>query len=206
MTTADKPTDEQGGAYHELLLDLARRSIAHNLATGELLPYTPDGSRLLEPAAVFVTLRVRREAQSAAEEWLGEDLRGCIGQIEADKPLYAAVQDAAIKAATTDPRFYPVTPDELPNLWIEISILSPLHLVERPEDIVVGRDGLLLVGPHQRGLLLPEVPVMYGWDRAEFLRAIHSKAGLPNGFWPEGWGEDRAWLYAFTTESFEEAH
>ena len=200
MSTTDKQEPEQDGAYRAELLDLARRSIAHYLATGELPAYTPATPRLQEPAAVFVTLRVRREAQvEAAEE--GEDLRGCIGQIEADKPLYAAVQDAAIKAATADPRFYPVAPEELPGLWIEISILSPLRLVQRPEEIVVGRDGLLLVGPHRRGLLLPEVPTMYGWDRAEFLRAIHSKAGLPQGFWPE-----EAQMYTFSTDSFEEEH
>lgn len=200
MITIDKQAMEPEGDYRHTLLELARRSIAHFLETGEYLAYPPAMPRLLEPAAVFVTLRLRREAQpDAAEE--GEDLRGCIGQIEAEKPLYAAVQDAAIKAATTDPRFYPVAPEELPKLWIEISVLSPLRLVDRPEAIVVGRDGLLLVGPHRRGLLLPEVPTMYGWDRAEFLRAIHSKAGLPQGFWPE-----EAQMYAFTTDSFEEAH
>ena len=205
MTTTDRQEPEQDGAYRHELLDLARRSIAHYLTKGEPLPYTPDIPRLREPAAVFVTLRLRYDPQLApAEE--GEDLRGCIGQIEADKPLYAAVQDAAIKAATADPRFYPVVAEELPGLWIEISILSPLRPVARPEEILVGQDGLLLVGPHQRGLLLPEVPVMYGWDRDEFLRAIHSKAGLPQGFWPEGFGDDMAWLYAFTTNSFEEAH
>jgi len=200
MPTADQQEPEQDEAYRGALLDLARRSIAYYLETGELLAYTPAMPRLLEPAAVFVTLRVRRDALArAAKE--GEDLRGCIGQIEAEKALYAAVQDAAIKAATADPRFYPVAPEELPNLWIEISILSPFRLVERPEEIVVGRDGLLLVGPHRRGLLLPEVPTMYGWDRAAFLRAIHSKAGLPQGFWPE-----EAQLYTFTTDSFEEEH
>ncbi len=201
MTTADRQEPEQDGDYHATLLSLARRSIDHYLATGQMPAGAPATPRLLEPAAVFVTLRLRSEAQLAADEWLGEDLRGCIGQIEAEKPLYAAVQDAAIKAATADPRFDPVTPEELPDLWIEISILSPLRLVNRPEEIAVGRDGLLLVGPHRRGLLLPDVPVMYGWDRTEFLRAIHSKAGLPQGFWPE-----EAQLYAFTTESFEEAH
>ena len=201
MTTSAKQEPEQDGDYRAVLLDLARRSIAYFLATGELPAYTPTMPRLLETAAVFVTLRIRQAAQSVAEEWLGEDLRGCIGQIEAEKPLYAAVQDAAIKAATADPRFHAVALEELPDLWIEVSILSPLRLVEKPEEILVGQDGLLLVGPHRRGLLLPEVPTMYGWDRAEFLRAIHSKAGLPQGFWP---GE--AQLYAFTTDSFEEAH
>lgn len=200
MTTANQQEQEPEGGYRAELLDLARRSIAHYLDTGELLAYSPALPRLRTPAAVFVTLRVRPNAPpDVAEE--GEDLRGCIGQIEADKPLYAAVQDAAIKAATVDPRFYPVVPEELPNLWIEISILSPLRLVARPEEIVVGRDGLLLVGPHRRGLLLPEVPTMYGWDRAEFLGAIHSKAGLPRGFWPE-----EAQMYVFTTDSFEEEH
>lgn len=189
-------------AHHAELLRLARDTIAHHLATGGLLAYKPVHDRLREPAAVFVTLRVRDrrdDTGKGGERWEAGDLRGCIGQVEAESPLYLAVQDAAVKAATTDPRFYPVRLDELANLVIEISVLSPMRPVESLNSIVIGQDGLLIIGNHRRGLLLPEVPLAYGWGREEFVRALCHKAGLPEDAWP-----GHAWLYAFTTESFEE--
>lgn len=190
--SADAPSE----ARHRALLALARETIAHYLATGERLPYHPGEPYLREPAAVFVTLRERPEGDAPFGE--GE-LRGCIGQIEANDPLFAAVQDAAIKAATVDPRFYPVTPEELPNLMIEISVLSPFRPVESLEEIAIGQDGLLIIGERRRGLLLPEVPLAYGWGVREFVWALCQKAGLPTNAWPE-----MARLYAFTTESFVE--
>lgn len=189
-------------AYHEELLQLARETLAHYLATGEVMAYESTNEWFQTPAAVFVTLRVREgreEVGPNGETWLAGDLRGCIGQIDAERPLYSAVQDAAIKAATTDPRFYPVTAGELENLTIEVSVLSPLRLVESLNEIEVGEDGLFIVGYRRRGLLLPEVPLTYGWGKREFLRALYHKAGLPEDAWP-----DAATLFAFTTESFEE--
>lgn len=188
--------------YYAELLRLARATLAHYLATGDLLAYTADNAWFETPAAVFVTLRVRREHTTGGEHgesWSPGDLRGCIGQIEADAPLYAAVQDAAIKAATVDPRFYPVAAGELDNLSIEISVLSPMRPLESLDEMVIGQDGLLIIGEHRRGLLLPEVPLAYGWGKETFVRALCQKAGLPDDAWPE-----RAWLYAFTTESFED--
>lgn len=184
-------------ARHKALLGLARQTIAHYLATGELWPYDPEDPVLREPAAVFVTLRERPAAGAPFAE--GE-LRGCIGQVEANDPLYRAVQDAAIKAATVDPRFYPVRAEELSGLLIEVSVLSPFRPVEGLEEIAVGQDGLLIVGERRRGLLLPEVPLAYGWGAQEFVWALCQKAGLPANSWP-----DRARLYAFTTESFVES-
>jgi len=174
------------------LLGLARRAIREAIATGDPLAYETDNPYFLKPAAVFVTLR------SAPYYYEPEgELRGCVGRTDADAPLYLAVQDAAIKAATIDPRFYPVTPDELDGLSIEISILSPMRPIEHYRDIEVGRDGLLIIGHHRRGLLLPEVPTHFGWDVREFVRQLCRKASLPDDAWP-----GRAQLLAFTTESF----
>lgn len=182
-------------AAHQMLLRLARQTLERFLNDGQLLNWATDDPWLLEPAAVFVTLRLLPEKPGS----LGE-LRGCIGQIEPDLPLFRAVQDAVIKAATVDPRFYPVTPDELNSLTIEISVLSPMRPVDELADIQIGQDGLYIVGLRRRGLLLPEVAEMYGWPSAEFVRNTCRKAGLPDDAWP-----DKAMLYAFTTESFEES-
>jgi AmmeMemoRadiSam system protein A len=188
---------------HVELLRLARATLAHYLSTGNLLPYETDNDWYLTPAAVFVTLRVREARRSAGmhgESWAAGDLRGCIGHVDAERPLVYAVQDATIKAATADPRFYPVAADELDNLIIEVSVLSPLRMVTGLDEIEIGRDGLLIMGNRRRGLLLPEVPVMYDWGKEAFIRALCQKAGLPEDAWPDG-----ALLFAFRTESFEEA-
>lgn len=190
---AERPLTDRAAEHRELLA-LARRTLEQYLASGQRVAWETDNPWYLAPAAVFVTLRLRPDLPGE-----GGDLRGCIGQVEADLPLYLAIQDAAIKAATVDPRFYPVRPDELEFLIIEISVLSPMEPVDRPEDIQLGRDGLYIVGQHRRGLLLPEVPGMYGWTVKEFVRHVCRKAGLPDDAWP---GPAR--LYRFTTESFEE--
>lgn len=186
---------------HRELLRLARESIAHYLATGQVLPYQPGEEALLAPAGVFVTLRARPAPgieHGDPDDRLGE-LRGCIGRVEADDPLYLAVQDAAIKSATRDPRFAPVVLEELAALTIEISVLSPLRPIHSLHEIEIGQDGLLITGDRRRGLLLPEVAPAYGWGKEEFLRALCWKAGLPDDAWP---GSAR--LYAFTTESFND--
>ena len=174
------------------LLRLARRTLYEATAAGQSTPYQTDNAWLLEPAAVFVTLR----AAPTDDEPEGA-LRGCVGQIEADAPLFAAVQDAAVKAATVDPRFYPVSAAEVDGLSIEVSVLSPMRPVEALDQIQVGRDGLLIIGERRRGLLLPEVAIAYGWDARQFVRYVCRKATLPDDAWP-----DHARLYAFTTESF----
>lgn len=174
------------------LLELARRSIRQAITRGEPVEFATDDARLWAPAAVFVTLR------SGPTVWEPQgELRGCVGGIEAEQPLFAAVQEAAVKAATIDPRFYPVRPDELDDLSIEISILSPMRPVERLDDIRIGRDGLLIIGERRRGLLLPEVPLDFGWGTEEYVRQLCHKASLPEDAWP-----GRARLLAFSTESF----
>lgn len=193
MHTIGTVEESQRSRRHRLL-SFARESIRVALATGDNLVFETDDDWFLRPAAVFVTLR----APSGHEATHGE-LRGCIGQVEAERPLYLAVQDAAIKAATVDPRFYPVQLGELDTLCIEVSILSPMRPIRRLGEIRIGRDGLLISGSGRRGLLLPEVPLAFDWDRAEFVRHLCLKAGLPEDAWPE-----HARLQAFTTEAFED--
>jgi uncharacterized protein len=179
---------------HRELLQFARWTLNHFLCHGELPACETDHPWLLTPAAVFVTLRKKPEVLGVTGE-----LRGCIGQIEAGLPLYQAVQDAVIKAATIDPRFEPVMPDELDAILIEISVLSGMRGVASTDEIIIGRDGLYVNGRRRRGLLLPEVAVSFGWDTIEFIRHVCRKAGLPEDAWPAA-----AKLFAFTTESFEE--
>ncbi len=125
-------------------------------------------------------------------------LRGCIGQIEASAPLYRTVRECAVAAALRDPRFEPVTPLEVPDLHIEISVLSALTDV-RPEEVEVGRHGLLISHGFRRGLLLPQVATQWHWDREQFLEETCVKAGLPPDAWHEG-----ARIQAFTAQVFGE--
>jgi AmmeMemoRadiSam system protein A len=180
------------------LLRLARHAIAHFLETGGILrPPVTEESQLRQKAGVFVTLRTRPGAGQPADKAMR--LRGCIGHMEADVALLDLVPVMAVKAATEDPRFPPVTAVELPNLHIEISLLSPLEPVTDVENIEVGVHGLVIISGLRRGLLLPDVPRMFGWSREDYLAGICRKAGLP----------DDAWRYAdlltFTTQVFEEA-
>jgi AmmeMemoRadiSam system protein A len=150
------------------LLSLARRT-AEAAARGEKPPdlENPNGA-LREKGAVFVTLRI------------GGELRGCIGHVEAVEPLWESCRDMAEAAAERDPRFPALRPEELPGLEVEVSVLSPLRPI-RPEDVRVGRDGLVVRSDAGSGLLLPQVAVEWGWDAAEFVRRTREKAGLPPG-------------------------
>lgn len=110
-------------------------------------------------------------------------LRGCIGYIVSDKPLYETVIDAAISAAQNDPRFPPVKESELENIEIEISILSEPFPLNSYDDIIVGKHGLILEEKGRRGLLLPQVPIEHNMNKEQFLDAICQKTGFPAGYW-----------------------
>lgn len=185
---ATEVTTFSSTAWERELLALARQTIEHYLETGTIAPLATRSPELQQMAAVFVTLR-RRTAES--EEPI---LRGCVGQVEAVHTLGRSVQLAAIQAATCDPRFEPLRSDELESVSIEISILSAMTEVRMLDSIEIGRHGLYIVGGGRRGLLLPSVPVQFGWDQSAFLSGICMKAGLPDGVWPGA-----AQLYAFTT-------
>lgn len=171
------------------LLRIARRSLIDYLGGGRLPVCPTDSPAFLVPRAVFVTLR-RRETGK---------LRGCRGESVARQPLVESVADMAIAAATDDPRFPPVTLDEVSDLQIEISMLSPMRPI-RPDDVVVGRHGLMIVRGQHRGLLLPQVPEAHGWDREAFLRWTCRKAGLPE----TDWQLDDTQLYTFECAVWEE--
>jgi AmmeMemoRadiSam system protein B/AmmeMemoRadiSam system protein A len=156
------------------LLGLVRRSVELYIRQGKLLDYTTENPNLKAPRGAFVTLT--------------EDgtLRGCIGFTEARFPLYETVTQAALYAATEDPRFRPVNVPELKRLEYEISVLTPLSKVENPALIEVGRHGLVVEKDGKRGLLLPQVATENGWGREEFLRQTCLKAGLPAEAWRQG--------------------
>jgi AmmeMemoRadiSam system protein B/AmmeMemoRadiSam system protein A len=170
------------------LLTLARRTLAEYLNSGETPAYQTDDTELLRPLGAFVTL----------EE--GGELRGCIGHMRGDKPLYEMVQETAISAATSDPRFPPMTADELDRVTIEISVLSPLRRLDDPSAIEVGTHGLLINYGGQQGVFLPQVPVEQGWNREQYLEHLCSKAGL----FPGCWRDAAATLYTFTAVVFGE--
>jgi len=128
------------------------------------------------------------------------DLRGCIGYITAQKPLYQTVGEVAVLAATEDPRFFPLKEDELPNVLIEVSILSVPEELKNYNDIIIGKHGLILDEPEGRGLLLPQVATEHNMDRDEFLTAVCQKAGLPSN----AWKKKQLNLFSFTAEVFGE--
>ena len=178
------------------LLLLARQSIAYFLQHKSFLEIDSDAPDLRRKVGVFVTLRTRWEPGLPHDE--AARLRGCIGHMEADEVLIKLVPVMAVKAAMRDPRFPPVTAVELPKIHIEISILSPLTPVTDIKEIELGVHGLVIQSSSRRGLLLPQVPGMFGWSRDEYLEAICRKAGLR----PSAWKSST--LLSFTTQTFEE--
>jgi len=183
------PAPQLTGEDKQTLLRLARQTLHEFLGTSRLPEIHTESPALLELRASFVTLwnRVSRE------------LRGCRGEAYPRVPLIESVVQMAIASATDDPRFAPVTADEVPDLRIEINALTPMKPI-RPEQVVVGRHGLRIVRGSATGLLLPEVPVRYGWDREEYLRWVCKKAGLP----PDTWQGEDVRLYGFESEAWGE--
>ncbi len=154
------------------LLRLARKTIADRLHAGSE-KNIPDFSDEIfnEKCGAFVTLHIRG------------NLRGCIGFIEGVSPIPDTIREMSLSSAFGDPRFMPLTAEEFKNVDIEISILSPIEKVENIDDIVIGRDGLIITRGNNRGLLLPQVPVEQKWDRDMFLTHTCYKAGLPGDSW-----------------------
>lgn len=171
------------------LLRIARATLGEYLAVGLIPPGKPHRKSLLEPAGAFVTLKTKRGR-----------LRGCIGTFAATAPLFQAVQEMAVASGTRDPRFPPVAEEELEELELEISVLSPRTPIEASE-VVVGTHGLYITHGHHHGVLLPQVPVEHGWDRETFLTHLCRKAGLPD----VAWRDPEARLEAFTAEVFSES-
>lgn len=171
------------------LLALSRQTLIVYLRNGSLPEYAAPSGALREPRATFVTLRRRADGE----------LRGCRGQRVAIQPLVESVVHMTVASAVDDPRFAPVTPAEVPGLHIEISALT-LPVPVRPEQVVVGRHGLIVSAGRAAGLLLPQVPLEYGWGREQFLQAVCEKAGLPR----HAWRVAGVRLEAFEAEVWEE--
>jgi AmmeMemoRadiSam system protein A len=175
--------------HRQLLLSIARRSIESALTGGRLELNLGSEPELNEPSGVFVSLHT-----------LGGDLRGCIGSIQPVAPLAQAVATSAVNAATRDPRFRPLTSDELASVHIEISVMSPIVPVGALDEIAVGRDGLIVTRGRDAGLLLPQVAASYGWDRDTFLSHTCMKAGLD----PDAWKKPGCRIERFSAEVFGE--
>ncbi len=156
------------------LLDVARRAVEEYVINGRIavLP-EPVSQGVTEKRGAFVTLKKHGA------------LRGCIGTFVAHKPLLEVVADMARAAATEDPRFSPVVPEEMAELEFEISALTPLRRIDDPAKIEVGKHGIFIRHGFHSGVLLPQVAVEYGWDRREFLDETCWKAGLSKGCWKE---------------------
>jgi AmmeMemoRadiSam system protein A len=169
------------------LLRLARQSLEECVQRHRTPEIESPPAALRERRGAFVTLRK------------GHRLRGCIGIVEASQPLYQTVVECAASAALYDPRFHPVVPEELPDLHIEISVLSALVDIT-PYQVEVGRHGLLVSQGSTRGVLLPQVPVEWDWDRERFLEETCQKAGLPKNAWRYG-----ARIQAFTVQIINES-
>lgn len=169
------------------LLRIARESIEAVL-DGRPPELPPPDEDLRRPAGSFVTLT--RDGE----------LRGCIGSIHPVAPLHQAVSNSAINAAFRDPRFLPLQKEELPEIEIEISVMGPIEQVTNVDEIMVGRDGLIVSRGRNAGLLLPQVATEYGWDREVFLSQTCMKAGLP----PESWRAPDCRIERFSAEVFNE--
>lgn len=182
------------------LLELARRSVAAAVRGERYTPPAPDDGIQAERGAAFVTLRCETNSQGRCVG-AGQGLRGCIGHIVARIPLYRCVNEVARSAAIEDRRFPNLTEAELEHVSYEISVLTPAEPVEDATTVVVGRDGLIMQRDAHRGLLLPQVPIEWGWDRDTFLARTCRKARMESTCWRDTrtrierfgavvWGED----------------
>jgi AmmeMemoRadiSam system protein A len=168
-------------------LGLARRALEHYFKTESLLRTPVRSGPLKEKRGAFVTLTV------------DGDLRGCIGYPLPVKPLDETIIEMAVAAASRDTRFDPLSPEELSRLHIEISVLGLPEPVHGPEDVEVGRHGIIVSKGYYKGLLLPQVPVEHGWDRETYLSHGCLKAGLGPDEWKKG-----AKIEVFTAQVFSE--
>jgi uncharacterized protein (TIGR00296 family) len=186
-------------AEGKFLVELARSAVKAYLKTGTPIAApanTPE--KLFEQCGVFVTINKTQNGE--------KQLRGCIGYPYPTSALVEAVIDSAIAAATQDPRFYPLTLNELDTVVFEVSVLTPPELVkvQKPDEYVakvnVGEDGLIIEKGMFKGLLLPQVPVEWKWNAEEFLCQCCIKAGLT----PDSWLTKGTKIYKFQAIIFEE--
>jgi uncharacterized protein (TIGR00296 family) len=183
----------------KFLIQLARNTVKQYLETRKTVkPPKNTPAKLWERCGVFVTINILRKEE--------KQLRGCIGYPFPTNPLVEAVIDSAINAATQDPRFHPLSLNELGKVVFEVSVLTPPEPVEVENSkeylskIKVGEDGLIVEKGFFKGLLLPQVPVEWGWCEEEFLCQCCVKAGLP----PDAWLTKGTKISKFHAIIFEE--
>jgi hypothetical protein len=169
------------------LLSLARTTLAEYLNAGTLPEYETDDPVISRRSGAFVTLKKDGE------------LRGCVGNLRSDTPLYRVVQEMTVSAATSDPRVPQLTLEELDLISIEISVLSPLKRITDINVIEVGKHGLAIHQAGMQGVLLPQVAIEEGWDRQAFLENVCLKAGLSYDCW-----QGKPNIYTFTALVFGE--
>jgi uncharacterized protein len=170
-------------AERKAILELARQAVKEAVCQNRLLQEIPKTDAFERRCGVFVTLYVAKR------------LRGCIGVIEPKELLGEGIARCAASAAVDDPRFSRMCPEEISSLEVEVSLLSPLEPIQ-PEEIEIGKHGLLIEQGLHRGLLLPQVAVEHHLDRERFLQETCHKAGLPI----DAWQNPGARIYAFTCE------
>jgi MEMO1 family protein len=170
------------------LLEIARKTLESYLSTKQTPDFMIYEKELQQKYGVFVTLTKNGQ------------LRGCIGYLKPVKPLYSAVTDMAIAAATEDTRFTAVTTEELPDIKIEISVLSPMQAITSTSEVIVGKDGILIENGGQSGVFLPQVATENKWTREQFLENVCYKAGLP----VTALKDPNTRLYIFTADVFKE--
>jgi len=164
-------TDEEKSYLKELVVQSIKSGF--DPSDGPSEPPAPPTEKLKEHLGAFVTLK------------LGGHLRGCIGNVQGTGELFRTVWEMAQSAAFKDPRFPPLNEGEFDAIDLEISILSPLDVCPDPEKVEIGRHGLIMSQGGRSGLLLPQVPVEWKWDRETFLAQTCVKAGLPRDAWKE---------------------
>ncbi|MGC8490446.1 MAG: AmmeMemoRadiSam system protein A [Syntrophobacteraceae bacterium] len=170
----------------DMLREVAFRAIRCR-CLGEVMPdIKVDSPALNEPGGAFVCLHK------------GKELRGCIGMVESSAPVWETVMKMAVEAAFADPRFCALSPDELGEIDLEISVLTPLRRISGLSDIEIGKHGLLIRKGYRSGLLLPQVATEHGLGAEKFLEWTCHKAGLPE----EAWKDSDAEIYAFSADVF----
>ncbi len=180
--------EELNSEEKQALLALARAAIAKEMKLDHPQTKAPETPALSLKSGAFVTLHSRGK------------LRGCIGRFTSDDPITRTVEEMAGAAAFEDPRFPPLKPNELSDVDLEISVLTPMRQVDSPEEIQVGRHGIYIIKGLSRGVLLPQVATEQKWDRQTFLEHTCLKAGLDT----DCWQDPKTEIYVFSAQVFSE--
>ena len=170
----------------KVLLEIAHQAIVAAVREEDTSPEPREEKALNMRSGCFVTIKQ------------DDELRGCIGNFQSDLPLFKEVAEMAAASACKDPRFYPVQEDEINNISVDISVLSPLEKIDDIESIEIGTHGIYLEKGYYRGVLLPQVATEHNWDRETFLKQTCIKAGLPT----DSWEADETDIYIFSAEVF----